>query len=301
MSVTHSIGQQITFRSPRGVEAGEEALLRVVKGRRKRKVPILVEHCRPVDDGYLVVAQAAEELPVELDVIASDKVLGERREERLQERFRVMSPDIPNYSALAVDCSLSGLQFETTAPVPVGRVVKLDLGLRPTGADVPCEAEVVWCEPVGEHGSYRVGCKFLFNRTVYMEVKRLFQDRLGREPESVLEEVPTPQETVSAVEAEVAPVFQEIPAEEHAPLRGTLVGFAALGESATLQLQMEDGSEREIHVPKVLSLKDYRGLCGMQLGYLACRELGDRTHIRFLTPSLQAVLELETDAPLSVQ
>lgn len=299
MSVTHSLGQHITFRSPRGIEAGEEALLRVSKGRRKRKVPILVEHCRPVEDGFLVVAQAAEELPAELDVIASDKVLGERREERLQERFRVMSPDIPNYSALSVDCSLSGLQFETTAPVPVGRVVRLDLGLRPSGADVPCEAEVVWCEPSGENG-YRVGCRFLFNRTVYMEVKRLFQDRLGREPESVLEDGPAPQDEVSAV-ADVAPAFQEIPAEEHAPLRGMLVGFSVVGESATLLLQMEDGSEREISVPKVLSLKDYRGLCGMQLGYLSCRQIGDSTHIRFLTPSLQVVLELETDAPLSVQ
>lgn len=299
MSVTHSIGQHITFRSPRGIEAGEEALLRVSKGRRKRKVPILVEHCRPVEDGFLVVAQAAEELPAELDLIASDKVLGERREERLQERFRVMSPDIPNYSALSVDCSLSGLQFETGAPVPVGRVVKLDLGLRPTGADVPCEAEVVWCEPSGENG-YRVGCRFLFNRTVYMEVKRLFQDRLGREPESILQKNQVPETSADAV-VDVAPAFQEIPAEEHAPLHGMLVGFSVVGESATLLLQMQDGSEREISVPKVLSLKDYRGLCGMQLGYLSCRQIGDSTHIRFLTSSLQVVLELETDATLSVQ
>lgn len=295
MSVTHTVGQHITFRSPRGIEAGEGATLRVTKGRRKRKVPITVEHCRPVADGFLVVAQAEAELPPELDIIASDKVLGERREERLQERFRVMSPDIPSYSALSVDCSLSGLQFETAAPVPTGKVLKLDLGLRPTGADVPCEAQVVWCEP-SDDTHYRVGCRFVFDRAVYMEVKSLFQDRLGRDPESVIDEAPAPTEVAASQPRPAA-----VGPEEHAPLRGVLLGFSVLGESATILLQLEDGTDKEISVPRVLSLRDYHGAAGMQLGFLACRQLADRTHICFLTPALNAVLELETDAPLSIQ
>lgn len=280
---------QIAFHTQQEASVGEEALLRVTEGGQpKRKVSVLVEHCRPVEDGYLVVAESPDPVPE----LASQPLLGERCEERLPQRFRVMSADLPNFTALSIDCSMRGLQLETTGPLSQGQLLSLALGLDPAGEDVPCEASVVWCQPCGEQ-LYRAGLKLAYNLKLHCEMKRLLEERMGRAPE-VKAEVPEPARV--CVDRELPPPA----AEEQAPLRAQITGYEMQGESACIHLVTEEGELRELFVPRVLSLKDLRGVAGQQAGFLACQKFGERVRIKFLTPWLEPILEFETDAALDL-
>jgi hypothetical protein len=286
------MSQVISFRSSRKARAGQPAYIRVSRGRSRRKLPIQVEYCRRMEDGdYLVVAQA-EEAPQEL---LSDG-LGERREIRLDEHFRILSPDIPEFRALTRDCSLSGLQFETTQPVPVGSSLQLALGIWPLGADVDCEVEVMWCERIQQaphrselgHSSrtelYRVGCRFVGeNPTLRASLQSFFQDRLQRHPDRGAQPL-----------AQAPAVSTTPPVEEQAPLNAVLTGVSVDERGTTVHLRLEQGEKRRVLLPNVRCVKDYHGRTGRRIGYLACRQGANGTRIRFLTPTFDKVLEIET-------
>jgi len=89
-------------------------------------VEISVEACRNMGNGkHLVVGCPIEPLA---ELVPAKEVLGQRRHPRSRLCLRVMSPDLPGYVAMTMDCSDSGLQLETHQPLLVGEILHLQLG-----------------------------------------------------------------------------------------------------------------------------------------------------------------------------
>lgn len=273
MSEIQIQGEQVTFEVPKKVGEGARVKLSVEGG---EKVTVSVEHCRPLEDGNYIVVGRANKM---LDSHYSTWVPGERRNARKPERLRVMSPDIPNYHGLTVNLSHGGVQIETEAPVAVGEQLRLEIGFQDAipdergGAglsDLPCQAEVLWCEPSGDR-NYRIGCRFV-------EVTKQFalglNGVLGRSRE---------------------PIVNLTHEEEQTPLNAVLTKFEMADAGARIWLKLDEEHTREVRLPNVVSMSDHRHHSGMIVGYLSCREMPRGARIRFLNPHREKIFELETE------
>lgn len=83
-----------------------------------------------------------------------------RRYPRQDCYWRVLSPGLPNYTALSVDFSLSGLQVETREALILGQVIGLHLEAPAEAGDgISLKARVAWCHRKN-HKAFRCGLEF---------------------------------------------------------------------------------------------------------------------------------------------
>ena len=172
---------QVVFTSNRQLKVGKDTSVRVslkAEAGSARIVPlkVFVHQARPVAKGQVAyVAALREELPFEpmSKQVDSDAL---RRGERLDCHLRILSPDLPGYSAISVDMSATGMQIETRSAVDVGEIVRLRLETEISELEIiEVQARVAWCRPEGKK-RFRAGLEF---RNLNIEVR--FQlDELNR-------------------------------------------------------------------------------------------------------------------------
>ncbi|MBX3172128.1 MAG: PilZ domain-containing protein [Candidatus Eremiobacteraeota bacterium] len=145
-------GDLLTFCVPSQLRPGD--CLRV--SMKERTVQLEVESCRPIGDKeFLVTARA----PVPLEgLVDSVPVLGTRRQARLDERLRVMSPELPDYQALTQDISAGGLRLDVSESLEPGELLALSISFPGYEREVDCEVQVLWCRPEGNR--WVAGCRF---------------------------------------------------------------------------------------------------------------------------------------------
>ncbi len=91
----------------------------------------------------------------------SQKARVERDGSRHEASYRVMSRDLPGFSAITADLSRTGVQLETTGPLEVDATLVLSLEFdKEELADFSCPASVVWCKQDGVSRRFRVGLTF---------------------------------------------------------------------------------------------------------------------------------------------
>ena len=153
MSALEVQGDLLTFCVPNQLYPGDSLSVSV----EERALQIQVESCRPVgEEEFLVTARA----PVHLEgLVSSVPVLGSRRQPRLGERLRVMSPELPDYQALTLDISDGGLRLDVSGPLQPGELLELGISFPGYEGDVLCEVQVLWCQPEGQR--FAVGCRFV--------------------------------------------------------------------------------------------------------------------------------------------
>lgn len=296
-----AVAPKIILSSEEPLDVGKSVSV-LVSGRKKR-LKVQPESCRPLPEGgYLVVAQV---LNKDYQPHPQD---GERRDVRVPERVRAMSPELPSYRAVTLDCSPNGIQLETDAPLTVGEELPLELSLLDHGQDMPCRVRVCWCQTADEK-TYRSGCEFveaseefrlelrelLARHPEYARPPRIEQPtRLDKPlPRSLPEPIPMTEVMTEAPEP-IPLVEEQVPEpEEQAPLDGFLVGFEAEDENLTIKL-LTEGEFKAVELDRVVSLSDYRGRSGTQIAFLSLRQMPGLARIRFLNPWREKILEVET-------
>jgi len=146
-------GDLLTFCVETDVRPGDSVRVTV----EEHEIPLEVESCRPVgDQEFLVTARA--QMPLG-GLVPSESVLGSRNHLRLDERLRVMSPELPKYQALTVDISRGGLRLDVAGELQPGELLGLSVSFPGYEGDVECEVQVLWCRPEGQR--FVSGCRFL--------------------------------------------------------------------------------------------------------------------------------------------
>lgn len=93
-----------------------------------------------------------------------------RRHDRLEGRFRTVSRQLPEYTAVTVDISESGIQLNTRGPLALGTLI--DLRIEPEMSDwqaLTFKARVSWCKEEG---------RTFFMGLEYVEVEEEARERL---------------------------------------------------------------------------------------------------------------------------
>ena len=84
-----------------------------------------------------------------------------RHSPRVTCRYRVVSPDLPHFTAVSSDISQTGLQLETRGPLPLGSVVRLRM--EPQMSDwnfINFRARVAWHAQQGQR-THRLGLEYV--------------------------------------------------------------------------------------------------------------------------------------------
>ena len=90
------------------------------------------------------------------------QVESNRKAERLDASFRVISRKLPGFQATTVDMSESGLQLLTRGPIDQALVFEMRLEPEMTGYEtVEFRGRVMWCREE-RRGDWRVGIEYLF-------------------------------------------------------------------------------------------------------------------------------------------
>lgn len=145
-------GDLLTFCVPSEVRPGDNLRVSV----EDRALQLEVESCRSVgEDEFLVTARAPMALD---DVLDSSPVLGSRSQPRVDERLRVMSPELPDYQALTQDISNGGLRLDVSESLEPGELLALSISFPGYEGDVECEVQVLWCRAEGNR--WVAGCRF---------------------------------------------------------------------------------------------------------------------------------------------
>jgi Tfp pilus assembly protein PilZ len=157
---------QVVFLSKKPLRLGKDTPVRLqIKAAdgSAQVVPLKVflHQARPLEGGQLAyVGSLNQGLPVDITHRPQLQSAALRRGERMDCAIRVMSPDLPGFSAITVDFSLSGLQLDTRGALSVGQVVRLRLEVNlPEREILEVKARVAWCRPEGKK-NYRAGLEF---------------------------------------------------------------------------------------------------------------------------------------------
>lgn len=146
-------GNQLVLLSDRLLELGQEIAVQArlqAAGEKPKRVllKVFLHQARRVRGGQLgYFGTLQTELPFQpLSNSAAWEMAALRRGTRRGCSLRVLSPDLPFYTALSVDVSLTGLQVETTRALILGSVIPLHLEAPPEGGDdIHLNARVAWC------------------------------------------------------------------------------------------------------------------------------------------------------------
>lgn len=86
--------------------------------------------------------------------------LENRDQPRFEHHLKLRGPQLPGYEALVFDLSLSGLRFDLTQGLEVGKILNVELDLDHESAHpLKLELEIRWVRPVGHH--FEAGARFV--------------------------------------------------------------------------------------------------------------------------------------------
>ncbi|MBI3927820.1 MAG: PilZ domain-containing protein [Armatimonadetes bacterium] len=149
-------GDRVMFRTERDLSLGKVVAVRLGLPQGAFRARVLIQNVKGSSlGGFMYTSRSDTRLP---EVEGAD-----RRQALLPRvpcRMRVCSPALPRFQVMSVDFSRGGLQVESLAPVPVGRVIPLSLHIEtPDLPILECRARVVWCDARTEGGCL-VGLEF---------------------------------------------------------------------------------------------------------------------------------------------
>lgn len=289
----HYEAGELVFLAPVGFVPGyhEPVRLQLHDGT-SRDIQVKIKTSRNLGDGrFLGVGTVLEGLLPDDRVTPEEAPEGALRESpRIPYRTGVVSPGLPNYKAITLDCSLSGLQLQTDGPLPVGEELQLNLDLRDTGEPVPCTARVAWCRHAPDESKFRVGLEFV-EPAVELELalREVTDDLRGmvfaNTPAGVLKAQLSHQGAPASVEM----------VEELTPLPGK-VHKSWMDQDRTLmvEIQLDEGDLHTVKIPLTKLLRDYRDKNGSQVAALATSDTSTTRRWRFLNYDQQAVLDVES-------
>lgn len=288
----HYEAGELVFLAPLGFVPGyhEPVRLQLHDGT-TRDILVKIKTSRSLGDGrYLAVGTVLEGLAPDDKVTSADTPEGAlRHAPRIPYRTGVVSPALPNYKALTLDCSLSGLQLQTDGPLPVGEILQLNLDLRETGEPVPAQARVAWCRHAPDDGKYRVGLEFV-EPAVELELalKSVTDDLLGTAYETTPAGVLKAQLSHQGAQASMELV------EELTPLPGRIQKSWMEDRTLIVEIKLDEGDLHTVKIPFTKLMRDYRDKQGIQLAALATSETGTVRRWRFLNYEQQPILDVES-------
>lgn len=156
---------QVVFLSRKPLRLGRDTPVRLAlqSDGNARLIPLRVylHQSRPLEGGQLAyVGTLQSELPSDALPKAALESSALRRDDRLDCSLRVMSPDLPGYSAISVDVSASGIQLETRSALQPGQVVRLRLETHIAELEfIEVRARVAWCRQENQK-AHRAGLEF---------------------------------------------------------------------------------------------------------------------------------------------
>lgn len=157
---------QLVFLSPKPLRLGRDNSVKLaLRASQAQKglmpLKVTVNQARTVESGQVAyVATLQSELPFQPETVEGLEDAALRRGERLDCHLRIMSPDLPSYSAVSVDFSLSGLQIETHSPTNPGQIVRLRLETHIAELEtIQVSARIAWSRPEGRK-RFRAGLEF---------------------------------------------------------------------------------------------------------------------------------------------
>ena len=251
-----------------------------------------------------------------------------RAQPRQNTRFRVLSRGLPNYRAVSLDFSQSGIQLETEAAMTSGQELVLDMEFdREDLSDFSCPARVVWSAPDrGRDTYFRTGLAFSpgtdTQRTALARTATVLQARSEADLETLLEESkkidPERAETFARVRAQTgagAGKKRNLPLlGVYIPLRIVLDGYQWDRKSQLLVVRFADQipggkavacGQHELYFPNCRLLTDYGCANQPTVTALFCTPHSETIkrlpkpsgpegwkHYRFLQGDRQPVLEL---------
>ncbi len=289
----HYEAGELVFLAPVGFVPGyhEPVRLQLHDGT-TRDIQVKIKTSRNLGDGrYLGVGTVLEGLAPDDKVTAADTPDGSlRHAPRIPYRTGVVSPGLPNYKALTLDCSLSGLQLQTDGPLPVGEVLQLNLDLRDTGEPVPCQARVAWCRHVPEDSKFRVGLEFV-EPAVELELalRQVTDDLLGTSHDHTPAGILKAQLSHSGSQPSTELV------ESLTPLAGKIQkSWMDHDRTLIIEIKLDGGDVHTVKIPTTKLLRDYRDKHGSTVAAMATSDTGSTRRWRFLNYEQQAVLDIES-------
>lgn len=291
----HFENGELVFLSPVAFVPGYlEPLVLELSDGTTRPVRVQIKTSRSLGDGrFLGVGTVLEGLA------ADDKLPdpGEgvdalRHSTRVPYRTGVASPALPNFQAMTLDCSLSGLQLQTEGPLPVGQVLLLSLNLSESGPPVPCQARVAWCRHHEQDGKYRAGLEFV-QPVVEMELALR-----EAEAQAVAETAPSPSPSLHGQLSHIPTIRTHPPGEKLSPLPGTIVNCAMEDRTLKVEIELLTGQTHTVAIQHTRSMTDLRDQYGSEISDLGYTEKLGGARYRFLTARRETVLDVEA-APRS--
>ena len=157
---------QVVFLSKKPLRLGRDTPVRLSMQAPEGKSQLVasrvyLQKSRQVEGGqHAYIGTLQTELPFEPVSHSNADSSALRRGSRMDCALRVMSPDIPGYSGISVDLSLTGLQLETRQALTLGHVVELRLETHIEEMEfIVVKARVAWCRPEGKK-AFRSGLEF---------------------------------------------------------------------------------------------------------------------------------------------
>lgn len=287
---------ELVFLCPVAFVAGYlEPLVLELSDGTTRDVRVQMKTSRSLGDGrFLGVGTVLEGLaPDEQLPDPGEGVDALRQDTRVPYKTGVASPALPNFKAMTLDCSLSGLQLQTEGPLPVGQVLLLSLNLSESGPPVPCQARVAWCRHHPEDGKYRAGLEFV-QPVVEMELALRQAEQAATQP------VPTSSDGV-AIQGQLShiPTLRtHPPGEKLTPLPGLIRSCEMQDRTLKIEVELLSGQMHTVTIQHTRSMRDMRDQAGSEISDLGYTETIGGARYRFLTPRREPVLDIEA-APRS--
>ena len=161
--LTFCTGKTIFFRAPDGVKVGHRAnfIARLPEGQEFGAVIQVINYDKEkkLYSGFIEQPLDANKfLSSVLDLPFEDR----RITPRLDKLLRVLSPQIPGYSAMTRNVSSTGLCFCLNQPFPIGTLIELEMDLDASGTQpLKLRVEIRWAAPDTVGNQHLVGGKFL--------------------------------------------------------------------------------------------------------------------------------------------
>lgn len=152
----------LVFLAKKPLRLGKDNSVKITLSTDKGKsaLRVIVQQYRAVENGKLAyVGILDSDVPFQPPTAGGD-VAAMRQGQRMDCHLRVMSQDLPGYSGISLDLSASGLQLDTRAAVPVGKVLRLRLETHISEMEwIEVNARVAWSRQ-DDRKTYRCGLQF---------------------------------------------------------------------------------------------------------------------------------------------
>lgn len=289
----HYENGELVFLAPVGFVPGYQEPVRLqLHDGTTRDIKVLIKTSRNLGDGrFLGVGTVLDGLEADDKVVPVGQPEGALRQSpRIPYRTGVVGPNLPNYKALTLDCSLSGLQLQTDGALPVGEILQLNLDLRDNAEPVKCEARVAWCRHVPEDAKYRVGLEFVEPAVdLELALREVTADLLGTQFDS------TPAGVLKAqLSHQGAGASMEL-VETMTPLPGKIQkSWMDQDRTLIVEIKLDGGDIHTVKIPNTKLLRDYRDKQGSEIAVMATSETGAVRRWRFLSYEQQPVLDVES-------